>query len=141
MPPDDNITTEPSASPEAAPETPEITTPAISSQPNGSTPTDLLPEAPKSPTSDAPSIPVESQNGGVNESESKPVESPKEPQPETVSASPVQPVSAPAPLTPQASQPQSLAQQDQTGFIRALLAKANAKLGLNRQKRLDNLMQ
>lgn len=77
----------------------------------------------------------------VNQPESKPIEPPKEPQSEAVSASPVQPVSAPAPLTPQAPQPQSLAQKDQTGFIRALLAKANAKLGLNRQKKLDNLMQ
>jgi Fic family protein len=35
---------------------------------------------------------------------------------------------------------QSPAQQDQTGFIHALLAKANAKLGSNRQKKLDKLM-
>ena len=109
-----------------------------SSQPNGSTPTDLPPEAPESPTSDIPTTPVESQNGGVNEPESKPAEPPKEPQTEAVSATPVKP--APAPLTPVASQPQSLAQQDQTGFIRALLAKANAKLHSNRQKKLDNLI-
>jgi len=83
---------------------------------------------------------VESQNGGVNEPESKPVEPPKEPQNEAVSASPMQPVSAPAPQTSVASQPQSLAQQDQTGFIRAFLAKANAKLHSNRQMKLDNLM-
>jgi Fic family protein len=49
-------------------------------------------------------------------------------------------VSAPAPQTSIASQPQSLAQQDQIGFIRALLVKANAKLHSNRQKKLDNLM-
>ena len=109
-------------------------------QPNGSTPTDLPPEAPESPTSDAPIVPVESQNGGVNEPESKPVEPPKESQIETFPATPVQPVSAPAPQTSVASQPQSLAQQDQVGFIRSLLAKANAKLHSNRQKKLDNLM-
>ncbi|MCX6719151.1 MAG: hypothetical protein NTZ38_02120, partial [Candidatus Taylorbacteria bacterium] len=51
-----------------------------SSQSNGSTPTDLPPEAPESPTSDIPTTPVESQNGGVNELESKPVEPSKEPQ-------------------------------------------------------------
>ena len=111
-----------------------------SSQPNGSTPTDLPPEAPESPTSDVPLVPVESQNGGVNEPDSKLVEPPKEPQSEAVSASPVQPVPAPAPQTSVAPQPQSLEQQDQTGFIRALLAKANAKLHSNRQKKLDNLM-
>jgi hypothetical protein len=111
-----------------------------SSQPNGSMPTDLPPEAPESPTSDIPTTPVESQNGGANEPESKPVEPSKEPQIEAVSASPAQSVSAPAPQTLVASQSQSLAQQDQTGFIRALLAKANAKLHSNRQKKLDNLM-
>jgi len=122
------------AEPAPAPIEPE------SSQPNGSTPTDLPPEAPESPTSDVPPIPVESQNGGVNEPDSKPAEPPKEPQNEAVSASPVQPVSAPAPQTVVASQTQSLAQPDQVGFIRALLAKANAKLHSNRQKKLDNLM-
>ena len=83
---------------------------------------------------------MESQNEGVNEPESKPVEPPKEPQTEAVSATPVKPVSAPAPQTVVASQSQSLAQQDQVGFIRALLAKANAKLHSNRQKKLDNLI-
>lgn len=112
----------------------------VSIQPNGFTPTNLPPEAPESPTSDVPPIPVESQNGGVNEPESMPVEAPKEPEIEEVSLSSVQPVSAPAPQTSVASQTQSLAQQDQTSFIRALLAKANAKLHSNRQKKLDNLM-
>ncbi len=110
-------------------------------QPNGSTPTDLPPEAPESSTSDSTPVPVESQNGGVNEPESKLVEPREESQTEAVSASTTQPVSAPAPQTSATTQTQSLAQQDQTGFIRALLAKANAKLGLNRQKKLDNLMQ
>ena len=49
--------------------------------------------------------------------------------------------SAPAPQTPQAPQAQSLAQQDQTGFIRTLLAKANAKIQSKRQKKLDLLIQ
>ena len=53
---------------------------------------------------------------------------------------PVQSVPASAPLTPLVPQPQSPTQQDQTGFIRALLAKANAKLHSNRQKKLDILM-
>ena len=111
-----------------------------SSQPNGSTPTDLPPEAPESPTSDVPPIPVESQNGGVNEPESKPVEPPKEPQIEAVSTSSVQSVSAPAPQTSVTSQPQSLAQQDQVGLIRSLLIKAQAKIQFNKQKKLDRII-
>jgi Fic family protein len=50
-------------------------------------------------------------------------------------------VSAPTPQSPTAPQTQPSAQQNQTSFIRALLAKANAKLGSNRQKKLDKLMQ
>jgi Fic family protein len=42
--------------------------------------------------------------------------------------------------TPTAPQTQPSAQQNQTSFIRALLAKANAKLGSNRQKKLDKIM-
>lgn len=108
-------------------------------QPNGSTPTDLPPEAPESPTSDVPPIPVESQNGGVNELESEVLEPANEPQIEPVAISNGQP--APAPLTPQAPQPQSLAQQDQKGFIRTLLAKAQAKIQFNKQKKLEKLME
>jgi Fic family protein len=37
-------------------------------------------------------------------------------------------------------QTQPSAQQNQTSFIRALLAKANAKLGSNKQKKLDKVM-
>ncbi|MCX6715785.1 MAG: hypothetical protein NT077_02055 [Candidatus Taylorbacteria bacterium] len=120
---------------------PEMPISDQSVQPNGSTPTNLPPTASESPTSDVPTIPVESQNGGVNEPESKPVEPPKEPEIEAVSASPVQPVSAPAPLTSVASQPESLAQQDQHGFIHALLLKAQAKIQFNKQKKLDKIIQ
>jgi len=122
---------------------PEMPISEQSVQSNGSTPTDMPPVAPEAPTSDIPTIPVESQNGGVNELESVVVEVPKEPQIGAVSASPaqLQSVSAPAPLTPVASQPQSLAQQDQKGFIRALLAKAQAKIQFNKQKKLEKLME
>lgn len=47
MPPDDNITTGPVASPEPTPEAPEITTPDTSSQTTGSTSADMLSEAPE----------------------------------------------------------------------------------------------
>ena len=107
-----------------------------SSQPNGSTPTDLPSEAPESPINVPDPIPVESQNGGVNQPESV---APEASIPESVPSQSAQ--SAPAPLTPPAPQPQSPAQQDQTGFIRALLAKANAKIQSKRQKKLELLMQ
>ena len=48
--------------------------------------------------------------------------------------------SAPAPQTPQAPQMQSPAQSDQSGFIRALLAKAQAKIQSNKQKKLDKII-
>lgn len=98
-------------------------------------------QAPESPISDVPTVPVEDQNRGINDLESKPVEPPKEPRIEAVSISPVQPVSAPAPQTSDTSQTQSLAQQDQTGFIRSLFIRAQAKIQFNKQKKLDKIIQ
>jgi hypothetical protein len=108
----------------------------VSSQPNGSTPTDLPSEALESPISVPASIPVESQNGGVNQPEGDTTEPSNEP---SISES-VQSQSAPAALTPPTPQPQSPAQQDQAGFIRALLAKAQAKIQSNKQKKLDKII-
>ena len=113
-----------------------------SSQPNGSTPTDSPPTAPESPISTPDHIPVEDQNGGVNQPESEgsepaneaPVSEPIQAQSATI------PVSAPTSLTPIAPQPQLSAQQDQTGFIHALLAKAQAKIQSNKQKKLDKII-
>jgi Fic family protein len=51
-----------------------------------------------------------------------------------------EPVSAMMPQTPIAQQTKPSALENQTSFIRALLAKANAKLGSNRQKKLDKVM-
>lgn len=135
---DQNTPSEPVAeTPAPAPEPVPTPVEPESSQPNGSTPTDLPPEAPELPTSVPTPIPVESQNGAVNQPESEVPKAPNQaPISETIQPVPVQPASsAPAPQTPQ-----SPAQQDQTGFIRALLAKANAKLHSNRQKKLDKLM-
>jgi hypothetical protein len=80
-----------------------------------------------------PQAPVNDQSIPVNDN--PPISEPIQP-------SPVQsaPSSAPTPQTPIAPQPQPSAQQNQTSFIRALLAKANAKLGSNRQKKLDKVM-
>ena len=131
---DDDQNQDVSAPPEAA-QTPETPVSDVSSQSTASTPTDMPPEAPESPTNASTNVPVESQNGGVNQPESSTLEPPNE------APIPAQsPASAPAPLTPQASQPQSPAQQDQIGFIRALLAKAQAKIQSNKQKKLDKII-
>ena len=138
-----------------------------SSQPNGSTSTDLPPEAPEAPR-DAPTpIPVESQNGGVNQPEG---ESPKEPisapdEPETpvndqlisepVQPVPVQstPVSAPTPPTPTTPQTQPSAQPLQTptsvtqpnssesNQFRNIQARGRTKIQTNRKQKLDKLIQ
>jgi len=140
---DQNIPAAPVAEvPAQAPEPAPTPVEPESSQPNGSTPTDLPPEAPESPISAPAPIPVEDQNGGVNQPENEVSEAPKEaPILEPVQPVPTQSVpSAPAAQTPQAPQSQSPAQQDQTGFIHALLARAQAKIQSNKQKKLDKII-
>ena len=111
--------------------------------------------APESPINAPSTSPVEDQNPPINQpgsdEQNGPISAPNEPeapvddQPvsEPIQPSPMQstPVSAPTPPTPIAEQTQPSAQQNQTSFIRALLAKANAKLGSNRQKKIDKVMQ
>jgi hypothetical protein len=122
-----------------------------SSQPTGSDTANMSPEAPESPINVPSNTPAEDQNQGVNQPESEgsgePISAPNESEAPTDNnpaseSIPVQsvPASAPAPVTPTAPQTQPSAQQNQTSFIRALLAKANAKLGSNRQKKLDKVM-
>jgi hypothetical protein len=147
-------------------EVPEPTPAAIepdSGQTTGSDQANTPPEAPESPINADSHTPVEDQNQGVNQPESnvpeEPISVPSEPEvpvdnqsapandnppiSEPVQPVPVQstPVSAPTPMTPTTPQTQPSAQQNQTSFIRALLVKANAKLGSNRQKKLDKVMQ
>ena len=116
-----------------------------SSQPSGSEPSEMPPEALELPTNASAITPVEDQNGGVNQAESEGSKSSNQApnseraQPHVAELEPVVP-SAPTPQTPQAPQPQSPAQQDQTGFIRALLAKAQAKIQSNKQKKLDKII-
>jgi hypothetical protein len=120
---DQTNTSEPVAeTPVQAPESALAPVELESSQSNGSTPSDLPSEALESPTNVLTPIPVEDQNGGVNMAESD------IPQP------------APTPQTPQAPQPLSSAQSDQTGFIRALLVKAQAKIQFNKQKKLEKII-
>jgi hypothetical protein len=113
-----------------------------SSQSTAPEPVDMPSEAPKAPTDVPTPIPAEEQNGGVNQPESDVSESSNEaPISEPIQSIPVQPTpSAPAAQTPQVPQTQSPAQPDQIGFIRALLAKANAKIQSNKQKKLDKIM-
>ena len=134
-----------------------------SGQTTGSDPANMPPEAPESPINADSNAPVEDQNPPINQSESdepeEPISTPNEPEApvddqlapvnnnspesEPIQPTPVQSVAVPAPtpVTPTITQTQPSAQQNQTSFIRALLAKANAKLGSNRQKKLDKLMQ
>jgi hypothetical protein len=148
-----NTPTPPTDSPKPAPASIE----PVSDQTTGSDPADTPPTAPESPINAPSNTPVEDQNPPINQSESdvpdEPISDPNEPEtPVGGSASadnnlsvpePVQSVtaSAPTPQTPTAPQTQPSVQQNQTSFIRTLLAKANAKLGSNRQKKLDKVMQ
>ena len=115
-----------------------------SSHPTGSTPVDMPPEAPESPTDASAKVLTEDQNQEVNQPESNVPETPNEPpisgQSNSETPVQVQPVSATTPPTPPTPQPQSPVQQDQTGFIHVLLAKAQAKIQSNKQKKLDKIM-
>jgi hypothetical protein len=135
----DDIQNQDAVIPSEAAQTPET---PVSSQTDGSQPSNMPPEAPESPTSASIITPTEDQNGGVNQPENEVPESTNEaPIPEPTQSIPAESTSsAPAPQTPQAPQSQSSAQQDQTGFIRALLAKAQAKIQSNKQKKLDKII-
>jgi len=93
------------------------------------TPIDIAPVAPESFTNAPTPIPVEDQNGGVNE-------------PKMAEPSPAVSVqSALAPLNSATPQTQSLVQQNEHGFIRSLLIKARAKIQFNKHKKLDKIIQ
>ena len=155
---DQNTPSEPTEDTDA-PELAHAVVEPDSGQTTGSNTSNTPPMAPESPINDSSITPVEDQNPPINQSEN---EAPNEPEAsvdnnpvsepslvndnppisELVQPSPVQsrPVSAPTPQTPIVAQTQPSAQQNQTSFIHALLAKANAKLGSNRQKKLDKIM-
>jgi hypothetical protein len=137
---------------------PDLATTAVepvSDQTTGSDTPNTPPMAPESPINAPSTSPVGDQNPPINQPESdgseQPISAPNEPeapvddQPvsEPIQSSQAQSVPVPAPTaqTPIVEQTQPSAQQNQTSFIRALLAKANAKLGSNRQKKLDKVMQ
>jgi hypothetical protein len=139
--PDDNQSQDLTPPPVEA-QAPEAPVSDVSNQSNGSTPTDLSPETPESPINAPSNVPVKDQNPGVNQLKSDTAEPSNEPSvPEAVqSQSAPAPASAPAAPTLQAPQSQSPAQQDQTGFIRTLLAKAQAKIQSNKLKKLDKII-
>jgi len=88
---------------------------------------------------------VEDQNEAVNEPESKEVEPPIEP--EVIEEAIPEPIQVPhdesalAPQTSATPRTQSLAQQEDRGFIKSLLIKAQAKIQFNKQKKLDKMIQ
>lgn len=112
-----------------APQSPSEPTIEPPIQPTDPSPTDMPPMAPEAPRYTFTAVPVEDQNG-ANKGENQVWESPRES---------VEP--APAPLTLGTPQTQSLAQQDEHGFIHSLLIKAQAKIQFNKQKKLEKLIQ
>lgn len=93
-------------------------------------PVDVAPEISLAPVAD-PSVSPTSEESSVEPTTSEVTEPTQS----------ISSLSAPASLTSDTSQSSSPAQQDQTGFIRALLAKAQAKIQFNKQKKLDKLIQ
>ncbi|MEI6304790.1 MAG: DUF977 family protein [Candidatus Taylorbacteria bacterium] len=108
------------------PQSPEAVTDEAPIQQADSIPTDMPPVAPEAPKDASTSVPVEDQNG-ANKDENQVSESPA--------------VTAPAPLTSATPQTQSLAQQDERGFIKSLLIKAQAKIQFNKQRKLEKIIQ
>lgn len=108
---------------EVAPQSPSEPTIEAPIQTTDSTSSDMPPMSPEAPRDAFTPVPVEDQNG-ANRSENQVSESP-----------------APAPLTSATEQTQSLAQQDEHGFIKSLLIKAQAKIQFNKQKKLEKLIQ
>jgi len=127
MPPDDNITTEPVASPELAPEIPGITTPDISSQTTGSTGADLPSEAPEGSMDVVDTVPVKDDNSVYNRSESPMSEVIIEPKtsPEAVAVA----TDSGAPTVSVAP-----------NFLHDLLLRARAKIQFRKGKKLDKIM-
>jgi hypothetical protein len=110
-----------------------------SGQTTGSDPADTPPTAPESPINAPSNTPVEDQNQGVNQPESnepeEPISAPSEPQAPTGESPTSEPVESLDQLQPNHSS------QDQSGFIRGLLVKAQAKIQSNRQKKLDKVIE
>ena len=117
---------------------PVIETPVLSMEPvpeSSPVSTEVTPE-PIESVPEAPKASAEEQPIPVTETSATTAPVPEQDLSQSISAQP-----APEPLTPQAPQPQSLAQQNERGFIRSLLIKAQAKIQFNKQKKLEKIIQ
>ena len=137
-----------------------------SGQTTGSDPANMPPMAPESPINASNNTPVEDQNPPINQPESnepeQPISTPNEPQAPTggspttspipSTSIPVAPVSATSstsinespisePTEPLGQPVQNSSSPDQSGLIRGLLVKAQAKIQSNRQKKLDKVIE
>jgi hypothetical protein len=109
-------------------------------QPTDPIPTSTAPIAPESPINAPTPVPVEDQNGAVNQAESEMTEPTKEPEiTEPVSMDTSQSIQENR-VQPQSDIQQTII-QNQPSFIRTLLAKAQAKIQFNKQKKLDKIIQ
>ncbi len=106
--------------------------------------------APNEPQSSSDDQQVPAADESTTEPENLPESEPTQPAPtqpisvqQSIQSTTVQsaPDSAPTPQTPTAPHTQPSTQQDEVGFIRSLLNKANAKLLSNRQKKLNKIIQ
>lgn len=111
---------------EVVPQSPSEPTIEPPITPTDSSPIDMPPVTPEAPRDAVTSVPVEDQNG-ANKAENQ-VSEPSA-------------VPAPAPPISAIAQTQPLAQQDERGFIKSLLIKAQAKIQFNKQKKLDKIIQ
>ena len=144
--------------PVQAPEPAPIPVEPESSQPNGSTPTDLPPEDSELPINASSNIPVEDPNSGLNQPESEV----PEPSNDASISKPTQSTStqsvpsAPTPPTSSAPQPQSSAQSPQASIpampqpepissesaaFRDIQARGRSKIQTNRQEKIDKLIE
>jgi hypothetical protein len=138
---DQNIPAAPVAEvPAQAPEPAPTPVEPESSQPNGSTPTDLPLEAPESPISVPAPIPVESQNGGANQPESDTPEPSNEAPVSIVQPVPDQSESQ-SPHAPTSAIPQSEPISGESPAFRDIQARGRSKIQTNRQEKLDKLIQ
>lgn len=118
----------------------ESTQTTQSPQPITSEPTAIPSEAPESPTDTLPPTPAQDQNQGVNTTESDASE-PAIDAVNTVSADTISSQPAPVTQATPVTQLQSPVQFDQVGFIHGLLIKAQAKIQFNKQKKLEKIIQ
>ena len=147
---DDQTTpSEPVEDTEATQSAPEPVSPVadpVPLEPNDSEPADTPPIAPESPINADNPVPAEDQNEGQNQPESEVPEPVSDVPQESVDVQPSSPTlinesQASEPIQTASVQAQNVPPQDQGGFIRSLLVKAQAKIHSNKQKKLDKVIQ